>query len=244
MTTAELTASVGRLVDLQRTFRVVDVSQPLEEHMPVWPTLSKFYHTLWLSLGFGDNANSYQIIMNEHTGTHVDATGHYLPDGHSEHRWIDQIPPETWMGRAPVIDCQDLSARGEVTPDRILRWEKEYGRIEPGDIVVFNYGWWKKWAIRPNEQEFMRDWPGLGLDAVDLLLERGVKAIGSDTPSPEVFGVPGDQVHHKVLDRGVVIIENLTNLDQVSPLCFLVALPLPIRGGTGSPTRAVAFVPR
>ena len=62
--------------------------------------------------------------------------------------------------------------------------------------------------------------------AVDLLLERGIKAIGSDTPSPEVFGVPGDQVHHKVLDRGVAIVENLTNLDQVAPLCFLVALRL------------------
>ncbi len=244
MTTAELAESVSRFVELQRSFRVVDLSQRLEEHMPVWPTLSKFYHTLWLSLGFGDNANSYQIIMNEHTGTHVDATGHYLHTGHGQHRWIDQIPPERWMGRAPVIDCQDLPPRGEVTTDRILQWERRNGRIEPGDIAVFNYGWWKKWAIRPNEGTFMRDWPGLGLKAVDLLLDRGITAIASDTPSPEIFGVSGDKVHHAVLSRGVVIIENLTNLDQVAPLCFLMALPLPIREGTGSPTRAVAFVPR
>jgi kynurenine formamidase len=182
--------------------------------------------------------------MNEHTGTHVDATGHYMPAGHAEHKWIDQIPPERWMGRAPVIDCQGLPPRGAVTRDLVLAWEDQYGPVKRGDIVVFNYGWWKKWAIRPNDRDFLKDWPGLDPGTADLLLERGVSAIGSDTPSPEIFGVPGDQIHHKVLGRGVVIIENLSNLDQVSPLCFLMALPLPIRDGTGSPTRAIALVPR
>lgn len=244
MPIAEPSESLSRLTDLLGGFRIVDLSHSLEENMPIWPTLSKYYHTLWLSTSFGDNATAYQVIFNEHTGTHVDATGHFMPTTHPEHRWIDQIPPDKWMGRAAVVDCRDIPLNGTVPAIKIQDWERDNEPVHGGDIVVFNFGWYTRWATRPNDQASLRDWPGLAPDCVELLLKRGVKAIGVDTPSPDNYGVPLEVVHHQLLSNGVLVIENLTNLDQVAPLCYLIALPLPIKEGTGSPVRAVALVPR
>ena len=71
---------------------LVDLTHPLEEGMPVWPTLSRFFKTLWCSIHYGDEATAHQLVLNEHTGTHVDAPAHYLPPGHPEHRWVDEVP--------------------------------------------------------------------------------------------------------------------------------------------------------
>ncbi len=54
--------------------------------MPVWPTLSRYFKTLWSSIHYGDEATAHQLLMSEHTGTHVDAPGHYLPPDHPHHR--------------------------------------------------------------------------------------------------------------------------------------------------------------
>src|SRR5438552_9477252 len=127
-------ARVERLLTLLDDFEVVDLSHPLEELMPVFPVLSKFYHTLWLSISHGDPANAYQIIMNEHTGTHVDAPAHYVQPGHPQHKWVDQVPVEQWMGRAAIIDCRDVAPKLTATPKKIEEWEAENGRLQRGDI--------------------------------------------------------------------------------------------------------------
>jgi kynurenine formamidase len=243
MTSVDAQQALDDLIGSLGTFTVVDLSHPLEEQMPVWPTLSRFYHTLWCSIHYGDNATAYQLIMNEHTGTHVDAPGHYMPPGHPMHRWVDEVPLEQWMGRAAIVDCRDVPPLGAVPAQRMLDWEANYGRIRPGDIAVFNFGWCSKWAVRPDDLEFMKDWPGLGLDCAELLVERGVKAVGVDTLSPDVFMAPGDPIHRALLGQGIVIIENLANLDSLPPTCYLMALPLKVKGGSGSPIRAIALVP-
>lgn len=234
---------IAALMSAREKFTIVDLSQPLEERMPVWPTLSKYYHTLWLSMEWGDNATAYQILMNEHTGTHVDAPGHFVPPGHPQHRWIDETSLDQWMGPAAVLDCRDVSQRDRVMPDRIRAWEDQHSPLTEADIVIFNFGWWKKWKLRPGDAEFLKDWPGFAEQSVDLLIERHVKAVGVDTPSPDAYASAGDPVHHKLLSHGIGIIENLANLDVLPPRCYLVSLPLRIRGGTGSPVRALALVP-
>jgi arylformamidase len=221
---------------------VIDLSQPLEEGMPVWPTLSRFFRTLWCSIHYGDDATAYQLLLNEHTGTHVDAPAHYLPPGHAHHRWVDEVPLEQWMGPACHIGCDAVEPRSGLSADHVLAWEGRHGPIERGDIAVFEFGWWRKWAVRPNDVAFLTDWPGLGSDCVELLLERGVKAVGVDTLSPDVFGDTESPVHRALLGAGVVIVENLANLDRVPPRFSLMALPLRIRGGSGAPCRATAFV--
>ena len=211
--------------------------------MPVWPTLSRFFRTLWCSIHYGDEATAYQLLLNEHTGTHVDAPAHYLPPGHPHHRWVDEVPLEQWMGPACLVGCDAVEPRGAVTADLVLAWESRHGRIQRGDIAVFEFGWWRKWAVRPDDTAFLADWPGLGPDCVELLLDRGVKAVGVDTLSPDVFGDGASPVHRALLGDGVVIVENLANLDRVPPRFYLMALPLRIRGGSGAPCRASALVP-
>lgn len=234
---------IDKLLSAHEEFEAVDLSHTLEEQMPVWPTLSKYYHTLWFSIHFGDDATAYQLVMNEHTGTHVDAPGHYMPPDHPEHKWVDEVQIETWMGRAVLIDCRDLEPRSAVTVSKVKDWESEHGRIQVEDIAVFNFGWCAKWATRPEDTEFMKDWPGLSVECAGLLVERGVKAVGVDTLSPDVYASESDPVHRTLLGNGVVIIENLANLDELPPYFHLIALPLKIKGGTGSPIRAVALVP-
>jgi kynurenine formamidase len=228
---------------LPQDFEAVDLSQPLEEGMPVWPTLSRFYKTLWSAIHYGDEATAHQLLMNEHTGTHVDAPAHYLPPGHPHHRWVDEVPIEHWMGRALLVGCDRLEPRSAVSAEHVLAWEARHGRIERGDIAVFEFGWWRKWATRPDDAAFLTDWPGLGPDCVELLLERGVKAVAVDTLSPDVFGDTASPVHRALLGEGVVIVENLTNLDRVPPIFYLMAVPLMIKGGSGAPCRATALVP-
>ena len=80
---------------LYREARVVDLSQSLEEHMPNFPTHSKFYHNLWGSYWHGDRALTYQLVMNEHNGTHVDAPAYFISDAKPHaHVTIDQVRPE------------------------------------------------------------------------------------------------------------------------------------------------------
>jgi arylformamidase len=221
----------------------IDLSHSLEEGMPVWPTLSRYFKTLWSSIHYGDEATAHQLLMNEHSGTHVDAPAHFLPPDHPHHRWVDEVPLEQWIGRACLLGCDALERRSAVSADHVLAWEARHGRIERGDIAVFEFGWWRKWALRPDDAAFLTDWPGLGLDCVALLLERGVKAVGVDTLSPDVFDDAASPVHKALLGDGVVIIENLANLDRVPPIFHLMALPLKVKGGSGAPCRAAALVP-
>ena len=223
---------------------VVDLSHTLEERMPVWPTLARYYHNLWSSIHLGDAATSFHLSMSEHTGTHVDAPGHFMPPGHPHHEWVGEVLPQRWMGRAAIIDCRDVAPRTAVPAARVEGWEAEHGPLREGDVAVFHFGWCEKWAARPHDLEFMRDWPGLGPDCAELLVRRGVKAVGVDTLSPDVYRDTGNPIHLALLGNGVVIIENLANLGSLPPLCYLLALPLRITEGTGSPVRALALVPR
>ena len=96
--------------------------------------------------------------------------------------------------------------------------------------------------MRPDDVDFLTDWPGLGADCVALLLERGVKAVGVDTLSPDAYGDAESPVHKALLGEGVVIVENLANLNRVPPRFHLLALPLKVKGGSGAPCRATALV--
>ncbi len=208
------------LAETLRKFRVVDLSQALEEHMPNFPTHSKFHHNLWGSYWHGDRALTYQLVLNEHNGTHVDAPAHFISDANPQaHVTIEQ--------------------RGFVS-----QWEAEHGAIQAGDIVLFDFGWAAHWGLRPHNQRYLADWPGVGMDAAEYLVEKSVAALGVDTLSPDPpEALRTKPIHPVVLEKQVLIIENLCNLAQLPDFFLFFALPLKIRGGSGSPVRAVALVP-
>ena len=113
-------------------------------------------------------------------------------------------------------------------------------------IVLLDFGCGKAhWAPVPAGFEHAIGWPGLARNAAELLIARGVKAVGTDCLSVDPAGTSGADLaaHYTLLPNGVLILENLANLDLLPDRCFLIALPLPIAAGTGSPVRAVAVLP-
>jgi len=229
---------------LIREARVVDLSQSLEEHMPNFPTHSKFYHNLWGSYWHGDRALTYQLVMNEHNGTHVDAPAHFISDAKPHaHVTIDQVPPECLMGRGVRIDCQGFREGEYVTGDFVTAWEAKHGALEAGDIVLFNFGWSAHWGLRPQNKRYLSDWPGVSMEVAQYVIQRPVAAIGVDTLTPDPpSALTTNPIHPVLLEKQVLLVENLCNLEQLPDFFVFLALPLKIRSGSGSPIRAVAIV--
>ena len=232
------------LLELLRSKRVIDLSHALEEHMPAFPTHSKFFHNLWGSYWHGDRSLTYQLTMNEHNGTHVDAPAHFISDAKPEaHVTIDRIPPTRLMGRGVRIDCRSFKEGDLVSPGFVAEWEKSHGKIQAGDIVLFNFGWAEFWGLRPQSKRYTEDWPGVGMDLAKFLIEKRVGALGVDTLSPDApQALRIAPIHPIVLENQVLIVENLCNLSELPDFFLFMALPLKIRDGSGSPIRAIAFI--
>lgn len=235
---------VSTLAESLRGARIIDLSQTLEEHIPSHPAHSKYFHNLWGSQQLGGRSLMYQITMNEHNGTHVDAPAHFLIDPTPEALvTIENVPLGQLIGRGVHLDCRSFKEGQFVSKEFVTAWEAKHSPLAAGDIVIFNFGWSAHWSLRPNDQRYMKDWPCVGLETGEYLIEKSVAAIGVDTMSPDPLAVPAAQmVHPFLLKKQILIIENLTNLDQLPDFFLFIALPLKIRGGSGSPIRAVAVV--
>ncbi|MGH9326795.1 MAG: cyclase family protein [Terriglobia bacterium] len=221
----------------------VDLSQSLEEHMPHYPTHSKFHHTLWNSYWHGDRSLTYQLLMNEHAGTHVDAPAHFISDAKMDaHVTIDQVPLRSLIGRGVRLDCRKFRA-GEYVPQADIEdWEAKRSPIQAGDIVLFNFGWSERWALRPGQAGYIENWPGVSMEAAEYLLRKRVAAIGVDTLSADhPAALLTNPIHPVVLEKKMLLIENLCHLDLLPDIFVFIALPLKIRGGSGSPIRAIAL---
>jgi kynurenine formamidase len=237
-------SDVAALLAELRNRRVVDLSHALEEHMPHFPSHAMFFHNLWSSYERGGRSLHYLLVMHEHNGTHVDAPIHFLKHAKPEaHVTIERVPLGQLVGRGVRVDCRGTQAGEYVTENRIREWENRHGSLEAGDIVLFDFGWAAHWALRPNNQHYIQDWPGVSMDAAEYVLSKRVAAIGVDTLSPDPpQALSTRPIHPVVLEKQVLIIENLCNLDQLPDFFLFLAFPLKIREGSGSPIRAVALV--
>jgi kynurenine formamidase len=237
-------SDIAGLLEALRKAQVVDLTQALEEHIPNYPTHSKFFHNLWGSYWHGGRSLTYELIMNEHNGTHVDAPAHFISDAKPEaHITIDRIPLTRLMGRGVRLDCRGMQEGDYVSRDFVTSWEAAHGALEGGDIVLFNFGWSAHWGLRPHNQRYLEDWPGVSMEAAEYLLAKSVAVIGVDTLSPDPpKALQTNPIHPVVLEKQLLIIENLTNLERLPDFFLFLAFPLKIRAGSGSPTRAVALV--
>ena len=218
----------------------IDLSHTLEEDIPAYPTHARFGKALYESYEYGDPALHYGLTTSEHTGTHMDAPLHFIPEGPA----ADEIPLDRLAGRAATIEATDLGADELLSVGRIEAWEGVHGPIEAKDRVLIRYGWDRRWAAGPEGRRFLEDWPGLSGEAAEYLVGKGVSLVGCDTLAVDATISTENPAHYALLGSEVYIVENLKNLDLLPPFCHFLALPLKIRGGSGSPVRAVALVPR
>lgn len=229
---------LDRLRELLGKVEMVDLSHRLEAMMPSWPTHAKFCQDLLESYAMGDTSAHHQLTMSEHSGTHLDAPVHFVAGGSG----IDETPLERVLGRAATIEAP-VGPNGTVSRSMIEAWEEEHGDIRQGDAVFFHFGWDRLWATRPQGNAFLKDWPGLGVDAVQYLIEKEVRLASTDALSLDVFTSTDFPAHNMLLGHGILIGENFANLGRLPPFSFFVGAPLKIKGGTGSPIRAMGLIP-
>jgi arylformamidase len=199
-----------------------DVTRPLVAGIPVWPgdVPCRFAWTARIEDGGAFNAS--ELCMSAHTGTHADGPFHVLPDGIR----IGEAPLDAYLGPARLVD-----AAGRERLD--AAWAAEVLAGGPAERLLVHTGAWTDPAVFPTR------FPALDVESARMLVDAGVRLFGTDAPSPDAFDAR-DLVAHKVLlGAGAGIIENLL-LDGVPPGEYeLIALPLRIVDGDGSPVRAV-----
>lgn len=241
--------AVRQLAELVASMKVVDLSPTLERGIPRWPTHP---HLVIDPTVVHEHDGYYcqSISMAEHTGAHVDAPSH--SHAHLMDRTIDRVAPDHFIAPAVVYDFSDrqLAPGDLLTAADFLEQERVMGdAVGAKEIALVNFGWYRRyWRTDAQAQWYATNAPGLDRSAVQLLAERKVKAVGTDTIAAETpikDGVPGPAPGHMELwlPQNILIIESLCYLELLPVRCFFVALPLRIKNGSGSPVRPVALIP-
>lgn len=227
--------------------RIVDLSQEIYQGMPVYAghlkTVVFQHHTFEDTRpNFPESGWGYQslgLLLCDHGPTHVDAISHL--DERPGAATIDQMPLDTFWGEGIALDVSELAAREYCTAERLDRALAESPvELREGDVLLLRTG-----AADRHEgtREYTTEYGGLDRSAADWLQQHRPKIFGVDSPSPDT---PGDQyypVHMYCREHGVTHYENLTNLSQVLGRRFtFYGFPLRVRGGHGSPVRAVAMI--
>ncbi len=228
---------IESLCTIFERLEMIDLTHTLQEHIPHYPTHAQYKHTLVETYKHGATACHYELVMSEHTGTHIDSPLHFIDGGKA----MSDIPLSVFSGRAATIQATDIGSRGRLEKQHILAWEKENGSIEASDIVLINFGWGMKWET---PEQFLKDWPGLSKEAAQYLVEKKVKSVGTDALAIDVDGDSNNPAHFTLLGNNVLIMENLNNLEKLPPFSFFQGYPLKIKNGSGSPIRAVAYIPK
>ncbi len=213
-------------------FRIEEVSR-YDERGPAW---------YWNNFSCG-----------EHTGTHFDAPIHWISGKDLPQNATDSIPPERFIGAACVVDCSRESASDPdflLTKKKLLAWEKQHGRIPLRAWVLMRTDWSKRAdpAEYQNYDETGQHTPGPDVDAVRFLVEErdilgfGTESIGTDAGQAQHLRPPYP-CHYFMHGAGRYGLQCLANLDQLPPTgAVVIAAPLKIRNGSGSPLRAIALV--
>jgi len=226
--------------------RVIDLSQTVEPGIPIPVGVPGPQFELFRSQAKGDVANVELLKMSTHTATHCDAPFHFF----SELRHVDELPPECLIGPAVVVDMTHKQGSVPIEAEDFEKWEAERGeKIQPGDALLLHTGHSRNWKLGEAASAYWeKGWPYLTSGAVHYLASKPIRAIGVESFDPDWVD-PRDlssaqfPAHRTFLAQGILVIENLTNLDKIpGTRCQIIALPLKLKGCSASPVRVVAVV--
>ncbi len=246
---------------LSGSVKVVDLSAPLGPETPV----------LYLPPQFGKNTPKVKVHtisaydqdgpfwawnwleLGEHTGTHFDAPSHWITGKENPDNTTDTIPPQNFVAPLNVIDRSREAAADHdylLTVESIKEWEAEHGEIEAGTWVVMRTDWYKRNGSSEaflNADETGPHTPGPTAEAIEYLISKGIVGWGQETIGTDAGMAggmtppfPAHNLMHKANKYGLA---SLCNLDQLPAKgAILIAAPLKLVKGTGSPIRALALV--
>ncbi|GAA4190165.1 cyclase family protein [Microbispora amethystogenes] len=240
---------------------VLDLTAPLSERTPILALPEPFGQTVPFTLQeisrYDDRGPAWywnNFTTGEHTGTHFDAPVHWVTGRDGED--VSQIAPARLIAPAVVLD---FSAQSADDPDFLLEidhvkaWESEHGPLPDGGWLLYRTGW----DVRAHDQgEFLNadetgpHTPGMSAGCARFLAEEtpiagiGVETVGTDAGAAHSFD-PAFPCHSYLLGAGKYGLTQLRNLDRLPPTgAVVIAGPLPIVGGSGSPVRVLALVER
>ena len=224
---------------------IIDLSQDIFPGMPVYKTLPQVKmsihntHEEWEGIENSEvqTPSVHKLEMGEHTGTHVDAINHMAKAyvGHS----IDKMPLSMFYTEGICLDFTHKKLRELIGTEEVQNaLSKSALEIKKGDTILICTDHYRKYFGTENWSKG----PGLTADAARWLGEQKIAAFGVETMSPGVSGVSNKAVHHICGELQFTHYENLINLHLLlgRGRFRFIGLPLKIRGGTGSPVRAVA----
>lgn len=227
--------------------RVIQLSHIIHSNISQWPGDPPVEFETVAELE-KDGYYLRRFSLGEHSATHMNAPNCFYSDGIS----IEQYSAESLIVPAVVIDTRKSAEANPdylLTPADVLAWEQQYGLVSAGSVVLLYTGWQAKWQ---NPKAFLNPdpagglhFPGFGREATQFLLEeRQIAGIGIDT-----HGVDSGQdnrftINRLVLKQPRIVLENLTNLDQLTPIGITLIIGLlQLRGGSGSPVAVLALLP-
>jgi len=228
---------------------VIDLTYTVGKTSPYWPGKRGnpfVYDTLFAHKSGAPAMGSY--FVPEHFGTHLDAPIHSADSMKS----VDQLTSSELFGPAAVID---VSAICSSDPDYrlkkvdILAWEKLYGKLPKGAIILMYTGWSKKWpdynAYINEDDNGQMHFPGFSPEAAQFLInERNINGIGIDNLSVDAAIANGFPVHGIVNGAGKIQLENVANMHLLPPSgAYLILAPIKLEGGSGGQVRIFAVIP-
>lgn len=251
---------MSNLLDILKTKKVVDLTHTLNESFPglvLQPemgqvaTFKKEQICRYDEKGPGWYWNNFTV--GEHFGTHFDAPAHWVTGKDQLNNTVDQIPVENMVAGACVIDASAEVAKNPdfvLTPEYIQEWEKQHGELEKGSWVLFRTDWSKRTldsAFTNTDENGLNHTPGPNKEAVEYMISKDVLGFGVETVNTDAgmsftwkFQLPCHTLMHGAGKYGL---QCLKNLDQLPPKgAVIVAAPLKIEDGSGSPLRVLAIV--
>ncbi len=226
--------------------KLIDLSQEIYQGMYVYPghlkTVIWDHHLHEETVKNFEGGFSYRskgLLMSDHGPTHVDALSHLDP--RPEAPAIDQMSLGTFYGDAICIDVSHKEPQTYINSTDLDEAVATSGvEIRQDDILLLYTGTFNRLHGTP---DYLSQYPGLDESGSAWLVEKRVKTFGVDSPSPDNPASRTYPCHMMCREYGLTHYENLANLNQLVGKRFtFIGFPLCIRGGSGSPVRAVAVL--
>ncbi len=248
-----LNLQLGCVSYFSSTPTTLDLTYPFDQDTVYWPNNTAFQ---WEKTSWGLNAHgnwyaSGVFSASEHGGTHLDAPIHFARSGWS----VDEIPPHLFTAEAIVLDIRPqvrMNKDYTLQVEDILKWEEQHDTIPSQALVFLLTGWGQYWpdpkrylgSPTPHDPTSLH-FPGFSAESMTFLLtHRKIVGVGIDTASIDPGQSKTFPAHQVLAEANRYALENVAHMDRLPPRgTHITALPMKIKGGTGSPVRILATIP-
>ena len=227
-----------QLIDLSR--EIHHKMQRLPNHPMVIVSQFTGHDEKRVADGYEFSSAVMSLNMGDHSGTHVDAPVHF--DERPGAKSIAELPLEDFFTEAVCLDLSHKPLKSDISITDLEAAEKAADvEIKPGDTVLLHMDFYNRTI---GTEAYITDFPGLTKESATWLGLKGIKMFGVEAASPGRPGRNNFEVHHVCRDLGFTHMEGLCSLERLigKGRFRFIGFPLKIKGGTGSPIRAVAML--